>query len=325
MKAGWQIPGASHDFEEHGMPKSYPVAYYRTKARAEDAAGALKRRTRELAQAALNNGDDDDDSHWLYLANPCFFLVSEHSLPRDQIIYLRDRINRLADPSGTTPQTTEEAFANFLRDRIKRLADPVDAKQTKEEVFAIFLRDRIKRLANPADETQTKEKAFAIFLLERIKRLANPAATTQTNEEAFVRYFLPKWLQILSEIEKSETPPRMTKEEANRKAMELAKRDRTFVDRPLREWAEAIGCSEGLVTKLPFWIKTMEMTGRGQKDRPRVPKAVTFTDTLESTTGKGKPNQVLDELIAEQDQEPSPLEADPQVDRPRRVRNKKRV
>src|SRR5262249_17446577 len=38
---------------------------------------------------------------------------------------------------------------------------------------------------------------------------------------------------------------RMTRDEANDKAMELAKADPSFDQRSQREWAEAIGCSEG--------------------------------------------------------------------------------
>jgi len=49
----------------------------------------------------------------------------------------------------------------------------------------------------------------------------------------------------------------MSVEEANQKAMDLAKADRLFVQRSLREWAHAIGCSDGLVAKLPLWRATI--------------------------------------------------------------------
>src|SRR5262249_11683120 len=49
------------------------------------------------------------------------------------------------------------------------------------------------------------------------------------------------------------TGPGMTRKEANDKAIALAKADRFFVQRSLREWADAIGCSEGLVPKLDLW------------------------------------------------------------------------
>ncbi len=123
------------------------------------------------------------------------------------------------------------------------------------------------------------------------------------------------------------SPKRMTAEEANKKAMELAKTDRFFVERSLREWAERIGCSEGLVPKLPLWQATMEKTGRGRRDKAPPPKAVSLTENLEAVTGEGDKDEVLNHLVAEQeaDAEPSPLYDDPPDSRPRKVRSRKRL
>lgn len=112
---------------------------------------------------------------------------------------------------------------------------------------------------------------------------------------------------------------RMTLEAANERAMQLAKANRSFVKRPLREWAQAIGCSEGLVTRLPFWQQTMDQTGRGKAGKAPAPKAVSLTKNLEAVVGDQDDN--LRKLIEEQqaDMEPSPLDA-----RRRKVRTRKR-
>jgi hypothetical protein len=117
---------------------------------------------------------------------------------------------------------------------------------------------------------------------------------------------------------------RMTKDEANATAMRLAEADRFFVHRPLREWAKAIGCSMGLVAKLPFWLTTMEQTGRSQKGRVPLPKAVSLTSNLEAVVGDddAELRRLMDEQQA--DAEPSPLDDDPPNARPRRVRTRKR-
>ncbi len=111
----------------------------------------------------------------------------------------------------------------------------------------------------------------------------------------------------------------MSAREANAKALELADKDKEFVKRSQREWAEAIGCSDGLVSKLPLWQKTMQLSGRRRKGRG-TSKAVSFTKALENTIGEQ--DDPLQGLIAEQeaDYEPSPLEEDTPFSRPKRVR-----
>jgi|GEM_PF-4800804 len=132
-------------------------------------------------------------------------------------------------------------------------------------------------------------------------------------------------------LEESKRFPRlrMTIQEANAKAMRLAKRNHSFVRLGLRQWAEAIGCSEGLVAKLPFWRTTMEKTGRGKNNRETGPKASSFTPELEAVSRNGEGTELcqLKRLIAEQkaDAEPSPLEDDLSDSPPKRVRFTKRV
>jgi hypothetical protein len=119
---------------------------------------------------------------------------------------------------------------------------------------------------------------------------------------------------------------RMRREEANDKAKKLAEVDHSFVQRSLREWSEAIGCSEGLVTELSLWRETMKRTGRGKEDATSAPKVVSLTPQLEAVTGEGEKDEELNRLIAEQeaDHDPSPLDDDTEG-RPRRVHSRKRL
>jgi len=92
----------------------------------------------------------------------------------------------------------------------------------------------------------------------------------------------------------------MTVEEANRIAMKLAEDDRFFVQRSLREWAQAIGCSDGLVVKLPLWRETMRLTGRGKEGKDPSPKIVSLTDALEAVSAEGTRDEVVHNLADEE-------------------------
>jgi hypothetical protein len=89
----------------------------------------------------------------------------------------------------------------------------------------------------------------------------------------------------------------LTVETANEKAMKLAKADRSFVHKTQRQWAKAIGCSVGLVTKLPFWKETMKQSGRGRG--PKAAKVVPMSEQGWATVGEQ--NQELQKLIKEQE------------------------
>lgn len=119
----------------------------------------------------------------------------------------------------------------------------------------------------------------------------------------------------------------MNVETANEAASKLAKRDKSFVDGSSRQWAEQIGCSEGLVRQTKLWKDTMKKTGRGRKDREAEPKAVSLTPGLEATIGS--PDLELQRLIAEQEadarSEPSPFDEDVFVGRPQIVRHYKKL
>lgn len=91
---------------------------------------------------------------------------------------------------------------------------------------------------------------------------------------------------------------------ANAAAMKLARKDPNFVAGGARDWAADIEnatgkkCTTKIVLQTPFWIATMEETGRG-RTRGKTPKAVALTGKLESVIGKGDKHQVLQDLIAE--------------------------
>ena len=142
-------------------------------------------------------------------------------------------------------------------------------------------------------ENAQREIAVDLVLLE--SRIAEATAKANAEEK---------------QAEKTNQKSRMTAEEANEKAKQLAKKDPSFVNKKQREWAEAIGCSDGLINKLPLWQKTMEKTGRGRKERGTKPKKVSLTKAIEETVGEGEKHEQLSRLIAEQEQdyEPSPLD-----------------
>lgn len=119
---------------------------------------------------------------------------------------------------------------------------------------------------------------------------------------------------------------RMTQKEANQKALLLAKRDRSFVLRSVRQWAKAIGCSAGLVSKLPYWVETRDKRRRA-KGPGKGPKTISLTAGLEAVTGQGDRDEALRQLISEQeaDYEPSPLEDDREGRRKGTVRARKRL
>jgi hypothetical protein len=94
----------------------------------------------------------------------------------------------------------------------------------------------------------------------------------------------------------------MNVKQANDKARKLAKRDPSFLDRSQREWANAIGCSKGLVGKLPLWQKNRERLNEAAKDKPQAAKAATLTDDLMAVTGdKAHGRAVVDKLIDDED------------------------
>ncbi len=94
------------------------------------------------------------------------------------------------------------------------------------------------------------------------------------------------------------TSEKMSRKEANAKARQLLEEDPTFRDKTLAEWAKAIGCSTGLVPKLPAWKAVMQETGRGRKNKaPSTPQQpIPLTDKLHAVTDGGAcdPRQIVE-------------------------------
>jgi hypothetical protein len=95
--------------------------------------------------------------------------------------------------------------------------------------------------------------------------------------------------------------PKITKEEANTRARDALKAKQKW---SVRKLAEAIGCSEGLVAKLPAWRTWLD---EHKPKRDRAPKAISATSKVLEAVGE--PDSELERLIDEQqsDFEPSPL------------------
>ncbi|MBS0198079.1 MAG: hypothetical protein JSR77_15100 [Planctomycetes bacterium] len=100
----------------------------------------------------------------------------------------------------------------------------------------------------------------------------------------------------------------MSREEANERAKEILRKDKSFGDRNIKEWAAAIGCATGTVANLPLWRACIERRRRN-KSASR-PKAVSLSKGLEaSLERRGKvgsrianspQDEELENLIADQ-------------------------
>jgi hypothetical protein len=115
---------------------------------------------------------------------------------------------------------------------------------------------------------------------------------------------------------------RLTLEQANEKAMQLAEADPQFIHKTQRQWARAIGCATGQIAKLPLWREVAKETGRDRTGKRKRPRVVSLTERVLAKTAD--PQAELNRLVAEQrrDDEPSPLEEE----RPRaRVRHRKKL
>jgi hypothetical protein len=80
------------------------------------------------------------------------------------------------------------------------------------------------------------------------------------------------------------TRKRMSRAEANAKAMKLAEADDKFVFKTQREWAREIGCAVGLITNLPFWRGVAARTDRDRQGKGRAPRVVNLSDKLLADT-----------------------------------------
>jgi hypothetical protein len=124
---------------------------------------------------------------------------------------------------------------------------------------------------------------------------------------------------------------RMNVEQANDKAMALAKRmGKRFFRLSEREQAKRIGCHWSTWAKTEFYRqakKKAPLQRRVKINAPRSPRTVCLTSDLEAVTPLRERPASLKRLIAEHeaDSEPSPLDDDPPGARPRKVLVHKRL
>jgi hypothetical protein len=134
-------------------------------------------------------------------------------------------------------------------------------------------------------------------------------------------------LLLMTKVQGQDKRRRMTIDEANSKATQIAKKmKKVFIALSITEQARQIGCHIETWKKTKFYSKAQQMRPKAGPKKPRRPKTVSMTRKVEATVGQGKKNEVLEKLIAEQnaDMEPSPLESD-HADRPRTTRCRKRL
>jgi hypothetical protein len=170
------------------------------------------------------------------------------------------------------------------------------------------------------------EQGVSRFLKETWTCLKDIKDFNPTRLDAELRQEYAKAVEIVQDQGAEPVPRRqrrMTLAAANSKATELARADSAFLTKSQRAWAEAIGCSDGLIAKLDLW--KAKQKGLGDESRQtKSPKTVCLTPELLAVTPD--PGEELQRLIREHtaNLEPSPLDPDP-LDQPRRVRQRKKL
>jgi hypothetical protein len=137
--------------------------------------------------------------------------------------------------------------------------------------------------------------------------------------------FLRAWAERIPTAKRAH----MTKESANKRAMELARvMGKTFFLLSESEQARQIGCTWRTWSKTEFYQKAQKRRGKlatrpTQGKRAGSPRTVSFTSDLEKVTGEGDREEVLERLAAEQraDDEGSPLDGS----KPRKIHCRKRL
>jgi hypothetical protein len=232
------------------------------------------------------------------------------------------------------PLETLADYLDLVRYHEKRVKDVLsylrgrapNAKEVGQTILAAIQPiDMFLAAATSRRETANRVAAF----LERVR-------------DALDGFDAPAWMsawaaavtaagdvQLELPLRSNEVPTkRMTIEEANRKAMDLARKKKEFFLLSERRQASLIGCACATWRKTPFYKKAkVEKTKVAKRmaegNLPASTAVVSLTDELEAVTGKGRRDEVLQQLIEEQkaDNEPSPLDED----RPKKVHSRKHL
>jgi hypothetical protein len=99
---------------------------------------------------------------------------------------------------------------------------------------------------------------------------------------------------------KGVTTSRMNRKEANEQIGRLFK-ECPHWDWKVRQLAKRIGCSIGTISKCPIWKVYQERKKRLQGEGKI--KTTSFTTEMQSVLGSGEKDEILQQLIAEQEQD----------------------
>jgi hypothetical protein len=218
-----------------------------------------------------------ESQYWEHPITRLFVLIEEHGGPS------RDKCEEVAQRINTTIG---------LREYKRPLGAPGDGQHDWPDLLWVA------RELNKLDADGTTARVLAAF--ER--RHPEMASLYRLDRDASANG------EPAVQEPQIEHKPRMSKESADKTARGLAAREPEFKKATSREWAKRIGCSTGLVSKLPLWI---ELHPEPRQKRGGRPKAVGLTSKVEASVGSR--DEELDRLVKEQlaDAEPSPLDDSP--------------
>jgi hypothetical protein len=101
-------------------------------------------------------------------------------------------------------------------------------------------------------------------------------------------------------VEAKKETRKITREEANIEVRRLLKETPSW-DWTVTKLADKIGCSRGLISQCPAWKAYKERRDRVRKEGTI--NTVSLTSEMEAVLGAGEPDEVLQQLIAEQEEE----------------------
>jgi|GEM_PF-6349286 len=98
----------------HGISRRHPVASSETKESAELAVTVLQAKVAELARTIGAKSRLCENDVWFLSANPRFSVVSENELSRQELVVIRDHLNRLESLPGENQPVEERLLRLFL-------------------------------------------------------------------------------------------------------------------------------------------------------------------------------------------------------------------
>jgi hypothetical protein len=134
----------------------YPVAMCESKNVADAVCKALQNRVNELKSGALAKTRLDNESMHFAITNPWFSVVAVTDLAPDEMISVRDKLDRLFEPLGQIP-TYEEAFLHPYLPEIKRI---LELSCAVGSVFSGASKVDRPRQAAVLDPTESKQSQF---------------------------------------------------------------------------------------------------------------------------------------------------------------------